>query len=358
MRRHLLAGVAAGLTVALQVCLTAGVANAQAISTTPPCSSSYNPYDYTASALSACGVKTFPISSTTDLAGGGETSNYDMGNGVVAHYTVPPAGFDPLTATPAQLQEYDLPAKPTDLDQLATWEQTMSKLRVAPAPGFMAELPDVHADVDSPNWSGHVITGSAGSFTSTGVDYWEPIYMGSACSTNSAVIWGGIGGYGATDPLGQDGTAYQVPGMSNHQAWYEVYPLVSIIPLPLVEGAGDYTGALTAWEASSSEYAGYVADGTTGALVPWSITVSPSYYSGDSADAIAERPTVGGTLTNLSNFGTMAWNASETNGVYFSAFPSGQRKLVDMVDSGGTLMAQPSVLGTNGSFTIDQRSCN
>lgn len=129
--------------VAMVLAAASATATAAPISAPPDCNSSYNPYDYTPAALQECGVKTFPLTSVTDLPGGGATYNYDMGHGVVAHMTMPPAGFDALTASDAQLAEYGFPARPTDPAQLATWEQAMSHVTVAAPPPFLVELPNV-----------------------------------------------------------------------------------------------------------------------------------------------------------------------------------------------------------------------
>ncbi|MGH9077306.1 MAG: hypothetical protein ACRDY0_07620 [Acidimicrobiales bacterium] len=47
-------------------------------------------------------------------------------------YTLPPAGFDPLTASPAQLLEYAIPPRPSGQAALATWDSEMKGTKFIP----------------------------------------------------------------------------------------------------------------------------------------------------------------------------------------------------------------------------------
>jgi hypothetical protein len=84
-----------------------------------------------------------------------------------------------------------------------------------------------------------------------------------------------------------------------------------------------------------------------------------NHYSGDSAEVIAERPSVNGQFTNLSNFGTLTFTQSLANGNGINTYnPSGIRHGVHMINSASTALADPSAIGSGGSFTDTQRSCN
>jgi len=83
-------------------------------------------------------------------------------------------------------------------------------------------------------------------------------------------------------------------------------------------------------------------------------------YNGGSAEAVVERPTIDGTLSNLSNFRDVYFSRNDANGFGVNdAFSSFANKDIEMYDAGGTLMAGPDPvsLGGNGSFTDHQDSC-
>src|SRR6202035_2239460 len=61
----------------------------------------------------------------SDLPGGGTQYTYHYPDGSTENVPIPPAGFDPATASASQLAEYDFPPKPTDSAQLDQWEADM-----------------------------------------------------------------------------------------------------------------------------------------------------------------------------------------------------------------------------------------
>jgi hypothetical protein len=77
-------------------------------------------------------------------------------------------------------------------------------------------------------------------------------------------------------------------------------------------------------------------------------------------EAIAERPKVSGQVASLSNFGTPTFTQSLANGNGINTYnPSGVRHGLHMVsNTTGTPLADPSAIGSGGSFTDTQNSCN
>jgi hypothetical protein len=343
--------------------LAAGTAHASLISTAPSCGTSFDPFDYTPQALSACGIQTFPLTSQAALPGGGTTYNYDEGNGVVVSVPVPPTGFDPLTATAAQLAEYGIPTA-ADLNVTGqSWTELMTHAQAAPPPPFQVSLPNVHADTTYTSvWSGYADTGSAGQFIGAESLYQEPSFNNYTCPGSQEVTWAGIGGYSGSS-LGQDGTAHYVSGLANHQAWYEVYPLETIQALNLVSTASHYVLATTGVSFSPTTYGFIVYDLTTDTYASTVQTVSPSYYSGDSAEGIGERPSYGYVPTSLSNFGALTFVGSYgmgTNGVW-EGLDTGTRHGIHMTSNGlstGTPLAAPGGIGAGGAFTDTWQNCS
>jgi hypothetical protein len=349
-------------------------AGAAPLSTPPDCSSSFNVYDYTPAALAPCGIETYPITSITTLPGGGSNYAYASMNGVIPHAVVPPQGFDPLTASSVQLQEYDYPPRPSDPSQESFWEQLVTATRTPPEP-FLAEIP-TSADPGEPagddpadsggteffNWSGYGEQSSDGAFASSGAEYYEPHYDDATCSSAEAVIWGGVGGWDKGDPLAQEGTAHNVPNLADHQAWWEVDPPNGsgrIAPLDYTTNVGDHIFDYTLYGyPAAGDYDLSVDDITTGQDTTKYYQV-PSYdYSGDSVEAIMERPTSepSGSLTALSNFGTMSFLASYANYDPFTGTPAtyfnqlSGIESITMVNEYHDTLATPGAIGQYGAF--------
>jgi hypothetical protein len=350
----LLSGAAAIATVPLLI--AAGGTRSGPVAAAPRCQSSFNADAYTRAAVTACGYKTFARTSVRALPGGGRAYGYDE-NGHTVDFLIPPAGFDAATATAAQLSEYGLPPRPRSAGGLAAWTREMSHASAMAPPAFLTETRAQAAITsDSDNWSGYVATGPAGTFDQAEAWYYEPTYYASSCSTNAAVVWAGVGGFsGNNDPLGQDGTAHGVPGVSNHGAWYEVYPDINITPVTLEGSNGDYMDMSTIWNNSQQYYAFYMDDSTTGHYV--SLRYYTSTHDRTSAEAITERPKINGSFSNLSNFKTMTFNKSQANGSGMNNFSSLYQ--VNMT-SGGTALAGPSAIGSSpgGHFTDSQHHCS
>src|SRR5690349_13638285 len=110
--RKLLGLAGAGLVLPLFVAVVnPGIASSAAAP--PDCSSSFTPYSFTPAQLSTCGITTFPQDGTNGLAAGGSTVNYTV-DGALIQILIPPAGFDPSTASAAQLDQYGFPPQPKD----------------------------------------------------------------------------------------------------------------------------------------------------------------------------------------------------------------------------------------------------
>ncbi len=132
---------------------------------------------------------------------------YRLPSGLVEEIPVPPKGFDPLTASAAQLTEYGYPAKPQNLEQLAIWTVQAPKLRGATPPPFLVQGRTQHTVDYSQNYAGYEIDGSANEFNEVTTNYIEPTIYAS-CSNSSVATWAGIYSYSTPSVLGQDGTEW------------------------------------------------------------------------------------------------------------------------------------------------------
>jgi hypothetical protein len=369
---------AAALTVtATSAAASVSTAHAPAASG-PPCGSSFDPYHYQEAQVRACGYNTYPMTAVVDLPGGGSAVQYKMKDGIASEL-IPPPGFRPESASAVQLDEYGFPPRPTDPALLARWQQEMSLWKGAapPAPFLSETHARVTADTEYNNiWAGYVVTaqpGSISAFSHAEGWYIEPSIASSRCTSTSEVTWAGLGGW--VDPynggwLAQNGTGWGVPGLGAHQAWWEVVPANGITPVPNYYGTpGDLFDASV--RVISGGFRFWFLNYATGVSDAFNRPFTGSSNS-LSAEVIIERPSVNGNPTNLANFQTLqvsqaeAWINANTNGNTFDTFPANLnngtglwRHGVHMVNpSNGNDLADPSAIGSAGSFTVSQHNCN
>lgn len=202
--------------------------------------------------------------------------------------------------------------------------------------------------------------------------YIEPSYNNYSCAGESVngvpvppqtVVWAGIGGVNANFALGQDGTAHNVGGIANHGTWYEVAPYINVSTFPQNEFTTNIGDAIVPYVVySGGVYYFEVYDATTKQVSTTSASGYP--YTGESAEVIAERPTVRinnvNYLTALGNFTSPIAMASEANGTTFDQYPAtGARYGVHMSEySTGQDLADPgNISGPTGDFYDTYMNC-
>jgi hypothetical protein len=77
---------------------------------------------------------------------------------------------------------------------------------------------------------------------------------------------------------------------------------------------------------------------------------------------IIERPTINGSLANLSNFKTLQVTDSDANYLTMDTYPAStsgdqERHGVHMYNN-GTQLASPTTVSSGGVFSVTQDSCN
>jgi hypothetical protein len=256
-------------------------------------------------------------------------------------FPVPPAGFNPLTASPAQLAQYGLPAMPADPNARPGWNRLVGALRLVRPPDVVIReaLPNTirrsnkpinpvpqspsqfNTDDSSYNWAGKVSyqSGQPTYYTGVQAGWTQPSISATACAGATHLTWVGIGGYRQAGLL-QDGTD------QNNQPWFEYLgpptnPGVGeqIFPNNLTITPGDSIFAGTAY---TSGYSGegqawwLVEDQTTGQATLAGLDNASPFYDGSSAEFIDER-TCSGTsssscvYTPLADYGETVWTGAE-----------------------------------------------
>ncbi len=353
-----LSACAATLFVSLCAVPAALADPAQPNANQAPCGTSFNPYDYSPAALSACGITTTPLSGISAMPDGGLSYNYNQAGGTTTHEYVLPSGFDGLTASPAELRAYGLPEEPTNsLPAAGAWSAMMAHFHLAPPPPFLAQLPQSEApNATDFEHAGYYATGGPGTFTYETTSYYEGNYNNTVCTSNGggeAYIWGGI--QSTSGALGQDGTAHNVPGLSNHEAWYSTMSGNSYTTVGMAFSASANDQMLTSaqWTGSSWSFLVWDYSKNNGA----STSGVGGDYRGERAEAIVENPDI--DAGTLADFGSLQFTSVYTN---VAPFPgnglAGENPTgFSMMGQKGQTLAQTGGISAPGSFVVNWVAC-
>lgn len=218
------------------------------------------------------------------------------------------------------------------------------------APTPAAPPPNVPAGPGkSRNWSGYAAT--KGTFTEvTGT--WTVPQPTSNGVTASAATWVGIGGVDRDDLI-QAGTEEIVVGSGSvrYSAWIELLPDVSNT-VPLAVRPGDSV-TVTIARQQGTQWLVTILDNTAGSSYKKTLTYQSSLSS---AEWVEEAPSAarGRRVVPLEEFGTVRVTdgSAVENGKTVTIAQSGA-KPISMIDQRGTLIAEPSTLGSNGeTFSV------
>ena len=273
---------------------------------------------------------------------------------------VAPSGWNPTAASQSELATYGIPPRPASSDpSYGSWIARWANVHFVTPPSFLAVGPSDRFDVTS-NWGGYAQKGSSSNPFTTIVSTWtEPADNNSACTTNIAPFWVGIGGSNGATNLIQAGSQIETNlsgNGANQQAWWEDYPAGPVF-LPYYAAAGDpfsvdiqYEGAVGGQSFQITLYSPN--EGFQDTMVEhmaYGINLSSS------AEAVVEM--LGGTNgIPLSIFGTLTFSNVYTN--VGSLAPTSQAWVIS--DSGpGTSGTLTKLLSTppNSSAAFLRRSC-
>jgi hypothetical protein len=328
--------------------------------------------------------------------------------GGVYAFPAPPKGFNPLTASNAQLLTYGLPERPdqaADARGYAVWERSMLALKIHATDVQATPYSSMNAILTGPpttnvdgttsqrsnNWSGIANTNkltkwNASTSFNKVVSFWNtPVpnhpFGSVPCSEGPwfEVTWNGIGGFYSYDSLVQGGTASYwdgggCKGSVETYGWIEWFPSYSILTVlcsgkPCPVNPGDDFLAISYGAAGTAEQHVFVEDLTQ----QWSGTFGLTYKSGPglvgaSAEYIVERPGCGnGCLNALGNYIFEFFNDSFANDGAGTQFYPGSTSsstyvLTMFADDGSTPISFPFMYGTSGnqgkySIFIEDENC-
>jgi hypothetical protein len=289
----------------------------------------------------------------------------------------PPATFNPLSASDAELLQFGFPHRPdaaVDPAGYQLWAKAMSALKKRIIPELRVKTiqhrPNMPAQAEQPafaaantvaqssNWSGYVDTNTLtkfnakSSFSTITAEYVVPNVSNASCDNgwDYASEWVGIDGWSNGDVLqaGSDSDAYcsgPLTGVS-YYAWFEWFPNyeTQITNLPVESGDDMYVEVQATSATTGMVFIENLNLGIGGSI---NMTApSGTKLIGSSAEWIVERPGVNGSLATLPNYTADYFSAASALNFANKLFAPGATE-IDMVGGAGTVISQPVLLGKN-----------
>jgi hypothetical protein len=302
---------------------------------------------------------------------------------------VPPANFNPLTASPAATAQFAIPPAPNATSAPAAysrWQKAMAGFANRQAPAVIQMTPTNIAhgparivggaaanqapnngvanavSTTSSNWSGTTVYNAAAPFKVEAVigEFVVPTARQAfgACTGgwDYSSEWVGIDGWGSSDVFqaGVEVDAYCSGGTtaSLYSAWIEWYPYNETrVSAPAIH-PGDLI-FVEIWNTSATAGYAYIYNYSTNLSAEYTLTAPPgTTLVGNSVEWIVERPGVNGTLANLTNYIDVAWpngfawnyTASSQTYYYQGQTPaSGTLYQITMLDNSGKAISAPTI---------------
>ena len=301
-------------------------------------------------------------------------AEHTIGKYKVRTFEQPPKGFDPLAATAAELLHHGFPRRPDPVaepEASLRWIRGMRKYRDLHLTHVIPEFKELPKHFHGPNrriteerrglvndtssnWSGTVV------FTDPAVDPFVWIIgqwtVPDAYSPNPgdgntyySSAWIGIDGDGSTDVL-QAGSETDVTGFgpAASYAWWEWFPDFSVAIPNFPFAPGD---AATLLICSTGPTSAYFSFGNLTSLqyTSFSITAPPgTTLVGNCAEAVLERPGVGGGLAELPRYGENFFDAVTAYTKSGASYDVGTGTPISMVaDDGVTVISTPEIVDTD-----------
>jgi Peptidase A4 family len=282
----------------------------------------------------------------------------------------PPAGFDPVTATPAARKQYAIPPAPDPTaapGAYRQWRKAMGGLWNRPAAPMLRQTniyngpiknKRVSASVppgntvagtnfakiagppsnnivaaSSSNWSGSSIVATSGTFALEAIQgefvvpVAQPTFGACTGTTDYSSLWPGIDGNGSSDVLqaGVEADANCSGGVTEtfYSAWIEWFPFAETRVSSPAINPGDLV-FIQVWNVSPTVgYASFY-DYSSQETNTYELTApSGTTLQGNSVEWVVERPGVGGGLAHLTNYidaswpYNIAWNYEATTPTYY-----------------------------------------
>jgi len=279
-----------------------------------------------------------------------------------------PAGFNPLTASARRLAALRLPRRPdarTEPHLAKLWERVIGRTRLWIAPEFEHRENISHgplragqskqrrakahplavANATSTNWSGAAIFAPAKKpYRFVGGQWTVPSPNAPNDGTFYASEWVGIDGWNSSDVL-QAGTETQITKFwfftaTQVYTWWEWFPAgeVKISNLPV--SPGDVMYCLICADSTTHATVSF-SNQSTGVGTRFDITApSRTALIGNVAEWIVERPTVNGSVANLTDYAACYFDECLAGGS-LNIDNLANASLITMTGSGNAHLSEP-----------------
>jgi hypothetical protein len=299
---------------------------------------------------------------------------HTIGKCKVRTFERPPKGFDPFTATAAQLLHHGLPRRPDPTKEPQAslqWVRAMGKYRNFNVKHVVPEFEQQPARIHGPNkrvkeanqglvndssynWSGSVLfIDPAKDPFAWIVGQWT---VPNAYSPNPgdgktyySSAWIGIDGDGSPDVL-QAGTATEVTGVGPAVCypWWEWFPDYSVVITNFPVAAGDMVSLMICSTGPTSASFSF-GNLTSLQYTSFAITAPPgTTLVGNCAEAVLERPGVGGVLAELPRYGDNFFDTTTAYTQSTVAYDIGTGTGISMLaDDGTTIISSPETVDSD-----------
>jgi len=299
-------------------------------------------------------------------------------------YEPPPADFNPLTASPRMLVRHGLPTRPdarTAPELRKLWDRAFSRPRTWITPVFREVKGRSHgpalksgarprsrarvspsrkvANATSSNWSGSVAFPPANRTFGWIEGQWTvPNPHAPGFGSFFASEWVGIDGWGSGDVL-QAGTETEIVDLgifSSTQvyAWWEWFPAGEVAITNLPVSPGDIMYCLICVNSTSTATV-YITNQSSLVTTSFSITApTGTTLVGNSAEWIVERPTVNGSVANLTDYKVVYFDEgiAGLSGAPFAIVTLGSGAAVTMTGNNNASLSVPT-LETSQLMKVD-----
>jgi len=310
----------------------------------------------------------------TSLPDGSVQTTYALPDGDVMKTTTPPPGFDPLTASNAQLTEVGFPLPPSDASAYQEWAAAMAAFKSDDPPAGPLQVVVDSAPVgvsmrysSCPSyctWGGY----TAGTWNTQSHTYvavkgvlYVPSNTGTCALSNNVGIWIGLGGTGGSYPndnLVQQGIECGNTNIGTGPAYrpftefansQNPYAFCGYSSWTLPAGHKIYQNM--SFQTSSNTAYFYLQDETSGVIHSCSRTpYSGWHWDLNTAEWVAEAP-----LNTAVNFGSVSFSDAETelysNGSWVTLGSQPVTKVIDGAGFVGGHLYQCIVPGSISSGT-------
>jgi hypothetical protein len=255
------------------------------------------------------------------------TQKFPLG-ATVTTYPAPPQGFDMQSASDAVLAQHGMPSRSAHPTLAAKWAAATRKTTKYVVPKFTYRAGKYHkprikaanATETSTNWCGGVVFAPAGKAFKWVSGVWTIPNVNPATTDGSVsycASWIGIDGDNSDDVL-QAGVECEVRSAGgqvqrNIYAWWEWFPEAEVSLDNFPVAAGDEVSLVITVEDGSTTMAKVMfSNQTQGTATSFEITApTGTMVTGNCAEWIVERPSIGGQIAGLALYDMVTFSGSD-----------------------------------------------